>query len=71
MIREPGGRLVAEARDLRALLKEREEQLARLEAELDQLDAASRARHDRQLRTARWSVRVLREQLQTEEERPT
>ena len=34
MIREPGGRLVAEARDLRALLAERRAQLERLEAEL-------------------------------------
>lgn len=66
MIREPGGRLVAEERELRALLDARREQLARLEAELAAQDEPHRAKHARQLHTARWSVAVLTERLKEE-----
>ncbi|MBO7670754.1 MAG: hypothetical protein J6S60_09220 [Oscillospiraceae bacterium] len=57
---------MAEARDLRALLAERRAQLERLEAELAGMTEAQRARHERQLHTARWSVAALTERLQKE-----
>lgn len=67
MIREPGGRLVAEEGEFRALLAARRAQLARLEAELAAMDEPHRAKHARQLHTARWSVAVLTERLKKEE----
>ena len=66
MIREPGGRLVAERTELAALLAERRAQLERLEAELALLDEPHRDKHARQLHTARWSVAVLTERLAKE-----
>lgn len=69
MRREPGGRLVAEEQDFRALLIERERQLRSLENEVAALDEADHPKHERMLATARWSVAVLRERLR-EETRP-
>ena len=66
MRREPGGRLVAEEQDFRALLIERERQLRELENEVAALDEADHPKHERMLATARWSVGVLRERLREE-----
>lgn len=63
MIREAGGRLVAERGEFEALLKERRAQLARLEAELTAVGEADHPKHDKLLQTARWSVRVLEQRL--------
>ena len=63
MIREEGGRLVAERAEVEALLAERRAQLARLEAELTAVGEADHPKHDRLLRTAHWSVRVLEQRL--------
>ena len=63
MIREPGGRLVAEEREIRALLAEREAQLRRLTEEIAAHGELGHPKHSKMLATARWSVQVLRERL--------